>query len=144
MDEWGYIFRRLQDAGVRYTINTDGPEMLCTDLARERQVLLKAGDMLVQCGTNHAWSNRSGVPAVVCFVLIDGEFDPALEQAKHTHLVARLAGIFDPARHRSCQHLWGVESRPRQSTSHHLCPARIHPPPGSGHGAFASTPRGGL
>jgi hypothetical protein len=44
-------------------------------------VLLKAGDVLVQCGTNHAWSNRSSAPCVVAFVLIDGEFDPEL--AKH-------------------------------------------------------------
>jgi len=51
-----------------------------TMLLDEGEVLLKEGDILVQCGTNHAWSNRSGAPAVVCFVLIDGEFDPTLEQ----------------------------------------------------------------
>lgn len=49
-----------------------------TMLLDESEVLLKAGDILVQCGTNHAWSNRSNAPAVVCFVLIDGEFDAAL------------------------------------------------------------------
>ena len=36
------------------------------------QVLLKAGDVLVQCGTNHAWSNRSDTPCMMAFVLIDG------------------------------------------------------------------------
>jgi uncharacterized cupin superfamily protein len=52
-----------------------------TMLLDEGEVLLKAGDVLVQCGTNHAWSNRSSAPCVVAFVLIDGEFDPEL--AKH-------------------------------------------------------------
>ncbi|HEY2530753.1 MAG TPA: cupin domain-containing protein [Xanthobacteraceae bacterium] len=37
------------------------------------EVLLKAGDVLIQRGTNHAWSNRSNEPAVVAFVLIDAE-----------------------------------------------------------------------
>ncbi len=36
-------------------------------------VLLKAGDVLIQRGTNHAWSNRTAEPAVVAFVLIDAE-----------------------------------------------------------------------
>jgi hypothetical protein len=35
----------------------------------------------VQCGSNHAWSNRSDKVAVVLFVLIDGEYEPALQQA---------------------------------------------------------------
>jgi quercetin dioxygenase-like cupin family protein len=45
----------------------------------DEDILLKAGDVLIQCGTNHAWSNRSNAPAVVAFVLVDGEFDPTLE-----------------------------------------------------------------
>ncbi len=39
---------------------------------------LTAGDVVIQCGTNHAWSNRSDAPCEVMFVLIDGEFDPDL------------------------------------------------------------------
>lgn len=31
------------------------------------EVQLKAGDTVVQCGTNHAWSNRSGAPCTVAF-----------------------------------------------------------------------------
>jgi len=46
----------------------------------DRDVELKAGDVLVQCGTNHAWSNRSNAPCVIAFVLIDGELDPALKE----------------------------------------------------------------
>jgi mannose-6-phosphate isomerase-like protein (cupin superfamily) len=34
------------------------------------EVLLRAGDYLVQRGTNHAWSNRSEEPCVIAFVLI--------------------------------------------------------------------------
>lgn len=34
-------------------------------------VKLKAGDVMVQRGTNHAWANRSSAPARVAFVLID-------------------------------------------------------------------------
>jgi len=37
----------------------------------EGEVLLKAGDVLIQRGTNHAWSNRSNEPAYLAFVLID-------------------------------------------------------------------------
>lgn len=32
---------------------------------------LKAGDVLVQQGTNHAWINRSGKPCRIAFILID-------------------------------------------------------------------------
>lgn len=37
----------------------------------EDEVLMKAGDVLVQRGTSHAWSNRSDLPAVVGFILVD-------------------------------------------------------------------------
>jgi len=40
-------------------------------LMDEGEVLLKAGDVLVQRGTNHAWSNRTDAPAYLAFVLID-------------------------------------------------------------------------
>jgi hypothetical protein len=42
-------------------------------LMDEGEVLLKAGDVLIQRGTNHAWSNRTDEPADVAFVLIDAE-----------------------------------------------------------------------
>ena len=37
----------------------------------EGEVLLRAGDVLVQQGTNHAWSNRTDKPATIAFVLLD-------------------------------------------------------------------------
>ena len=36
----------------------------------EGEVLLRAGDCLVQRGTRHAWSNRTGEPCVIAFVLV--------------------------------------------------------------------------
>jgi mannose-6-phosphate isomerase-like protein (cupin superfamily) len=36
----------------------------------EGEVLLRAGDCLVQRGTRHAWSNRTEKPCVIAFVLI--------------------------------------------------------------------------
>jgi mannose-6-phosphate isomerase-like protein (cupin superfamily) len=50
-----------------------------TMLLDDSEVVLRAGDVLVQCGTSHAWSNRSDKPCTIAFVLIDGEFDPELE-----------------------------------------------------------------
>jgi naringenin degradation protein FdeH len=49
-----------------------------TMLLDDEDILLKAGDIVVQCGTNHAWSNRSDAPCVIAFILIDGEFEPEL------------------------------------------------------------------
>jgi len=60
---------------IDYAIILEG-EMYC--VLDDDEVLLKAGDVLVQCGTNHAWSNRSGQPCKVAFILIDGKFDPEL------------------------------------------------------------------
>ncbi len=39
----------------------------------EGETLLRAGDILIQCGTSHAWSNRSNDYARIAFVLIDGK-----------------------------------------------------------------------
>jgi mannose-6-phosphate isomerase-like protein (cupin superfamily) len=44
-------------------------------LLDDSEVHLKAGDVLVQQGTNHAWVNRSGKVCRMAFVLIDAE-DP--------------------------------------------------------------------
>jgi adenosine deaminase len=38
-----HIFRRMKEYGVRYTINTDGPEMLGTNLRNEIDFLLRNG-----------------------------------------------------------------------------------------------------
>lgn len=41
------------------------------------ETLLRAGDVLVQRGTHHAWSNRSAEPAVLAFVLAGGTLPEA-------------------------------------------------------------------
>ncbi|MBT5048248.1 MAG: cupin domain-containing protein, partial [Rhodospirillaceae bacterium] len=51
-----------------------------TMLLDDSEVHLKAGDVLVQCGTNHAWSNRSTDFCEIAFILIDGKFDADLEE----------------------------------------------------------------
>jgi mannose-6-phosphate isomerase-like protein (cupin superfamily) len=45
-------------------------------LLDDSEVHLKAGDVLVQRGTNHAWVNRGGENCRIAFVLIDAE-EPA-------------------------------------------------------------------
>ena len=42
-------------------------------LLDDSEVHFKAGDMLVQQGTNHAWVNRGSEPCRIAFVLIDSK-----------------------------------------------------------------------
>ncbi|MFD9892417.1 cupin domain-containing protein [Amycolatopsis sp. NPDC059027] len=37
------------------------------------ETLMRAGDVLVQRGTNHSWDNRSDKPCTVLFVLLDAD-----------------------------------------------------------------------
>jgi hypothetical protein len=57
-------------ATIDYAIVLSGEIYAMMD---DGEVLLKTGDVLIQRGTNHAWSNRTDEPAVVAFVLIDAE-----------------------------------------------------------------------
>lgn len=51
-----------------------------TMLLDDSEIHLKSGDVLVQCGTNHAWSNRSDDFCEVAFILVDGAYVPGLEE----------------------------------------------------------------
>jgi quercetin dioxygenase-like cupin family protein len=51
-----------------YAIVIEGEVFAVRD---ETGTLMHAGDVLVQRGTNHSWSNRSNAPCLVAFVLID-------------------------------------------------------------------------
>jgi len=62
---------------VDYAMVLEGEIFLVLD---KEEVRLKAGDVIVQRGTSHAWSNRSGKVVKMLYVLMDGEFDPGLEQ----------------------------------------------------------------
>lgn len=42
-------------------------------IMEEGETLLKPGDIVIQRGTNHAWSNRSNEPCIQLAVLIDAE-----------------------------------------------------------------------
>lgn len=46
----------------------------------DREVQLFPGDVVVQRGTNHMWSNRTDKPARMIFILLDGIFAPELKQ----------------------------------------------------------------
>jgi mannose-6-phosphate isomerase-like protein (cupin superfamily) len=60
---------------IDYAIILSGEITMILD---DTDVHLKAGDVVVQCGTNHAWSNRSDAICEVAFILIDGTFDAEL------------------------------------------------------------------
>lgn len=59
-----------------YAVVLEGEITLVLD---DQDVHLKAGDVVIQCGTSHAWSNRSDKPCKMLYVLIDGEFEPDLK-----------------------------------------------------------------
>ncbi len=61
---------------VDYAVILEGELTLLLD---DEDVQLKTGDVVIQRGTNHAWSNRSGKICRILYVLIDGQFDPELE-----------------------------------------------------------------
>lgn len=62
---------------IDYVIVLSGELTLVLD---ESDVVLRAGDVVVQCGTNHAWENRSNAPATVMFVLVDGAYQQDLTE----------------------------------------------------------------
>jgi len=62
---------------IDYAIVLSGEITMLLDVG---EVVLNAGDILVQCGTNHAWVNRTNAPTVVAFILIDGEYDTELAE----------------------------------------------------------------
>lgn len=61
---------------IDYAVVLEGEIVMLLD---DEDVHLKAGDVVIQRGTNHAWSNRSGKPVKMLYVLIDGKFDPELK-----------------------------------------------------------------
>ena len=54
---------------VDYALVLEGETYLVME---DTEVLMKAGEVCVQRGTKHAWSNRSDKPCKIAFVLIDG------------------------------------------------------------------------
>ena len=54
---------------IDYAIVLQGELVAIMD---EGETVMRAGDILIQRGTNHAWANRSGAIARIAFILIDG------------------------------------------------------------------------
>jgi len=62
---------------IDYAIVLDGEiDMLLDD----SEIHVKAGDVLVQQGTNHAWVNTGTKPCRIAFILIDSKTPPAWQQ----------------------------------------------------------------
>jgi mannose-6-phosphate isomerase-like protein (cupin superfamily) len=60
---------------VDYVVVIKGEIVLVLD---DSEVTLRAGDVVVQRGTDHAWENRSSQPARMAFFHIDAQFDAEL------------------------------------------------------------------
>src|SRR5512144_1220649 len=67
-------------------------------LMDEGETLLRAGDTLVQRGTNHAWSNRSDQPCLVAFILVSAAPLGGKAAAKPVKRAAARAGRGSPSR----------------------------------------------
>ncbi|HYD12495.1 MAG TPA: cupin domain-containing protein [Allosphingosinicella sp.] len=62
---------------VDYGIVIEGEITLVLDGS---ETLLRAGEVVIQRGTSHAWANRSGRMARIAFILIDGAYDAELQR----------------------------------------------------------------
>lgn len=60
---------------VDYGIVLEGEVTLLVD---EGEATVRAGDIVIQRGTNHGWANRSGSNCRIAFILIDGKFTDGL------------------------------------------------------------------
>lgn len=67
---------RPRDPGMHQTNSVDYAVIMSGEidmLLDDSEVHLRAGDVVVQQGTNHAWVNRGDQPCKVAFILIDAE-----------------------------------------------------------------------
>jgi mannose-6-phosphate isomerase-like protein (cupin superfamily) len=75
LDERGLQSPVHRTESIDYGIVLEGEITLVLD---DSEVTLRAGDVVVQRGTDHAWANRSDAVTKVAFILVDGEFAPEL------------------------------------------------------------------
>jgi len=71
----GVVSPTHRTQSVDYGIVLQGEVVLVLD---DSETVLRAGDVVVQRGTDHRWENRSGEVARMVFVLVDGEFTDEL------------------------------------------------------------------
>lgn len=67
---------------VDYGVVIEGEIVLVLD---DSEVVLKPGGVVIQRGTNHAWANRSDRSCRMLFVLVDGQYDSALQTQLAAH-----------------------------------------------------------
>ena len=60
---------------VDYGIVLEGELTLILDIG---ETVMRAGDIVIQRGTNHGWANRSGKNCRIAFILIDGRYEDGL------------------------------------------------------------------
>jgi uncharacterized cupin superfamily protein len=60
---------------IDYGIVLEGEITLIVD---EGETIVRAGDIVIQRGTNHGWANRSRSNCRIAFILIDGRFSGGL------------------------------------------------------------------
>lgn len=60
---------------VDYGIVLEGEVTLILD---EGETVVRAGDIVIQRGTNHGWANRSDRNCRIAFILIDGQYEDGL------------------------------------------------------------------
>ncbi|MEQ6290585.1 cupin domain-containing protein [Vogesella sp. GCM10023246] len=63
---------------VDYGVVLSGEITLVLD---DSELALKAGDVVIQRGTNHAWANRSGQSCRMLFVLLAGDYEPEIRRS---------------------------------------------------------------
>jgi mannose-6-phosphate isomerase-like protein (cupin superfamily) len=56
---------------IDYGIVLEGELTLIMDVG---ETVVRAGDIVIQCGTSHGWANRSDRHCRIAFILIDGEY----------------------------------------------------------------------
>lgn len=64
---------------VDYGIVLEGELTLVMDVG---ETVIRAGDIVVQRGTNHGWANRSGETCRIAFILIDGQYEDGLARTE--------------------------------------------------------------
>jgi hypothetical protein len=60
---------------IDYGIVLEGELTLILDIG---EAVVRAGDIVIQRGTNHGWANRSGRHCRIAFILIDGTYQDGL------------------------------------------------------------------
>jgi len=61
---------------IDYGIVLEGELTLILDVG---ETIVRAGDIVIQRGTNHGWANRSGKHCRIAFILIDGHYTGGLK-----------------------------------------------------------------